>query len=343
MEVRLNTLYVLTQGAYVHRDHQTVKIEVERQTRFETPIHHLESIAVFGNVMVSPGLLALCADAGIAVSFLTETGRLLARVDAPQSGNVLLRRRQFRLADDSGFSLRIAKCCIAGKLQNARLQVLRAAREAESGSDAEGLKRAAGSIGERIEALEAETSLDGVRGQEGDAARTYFQVFSLMIKQQRETFAIAGRNRRPPLDRTNALLSYIYSVLLHDCVSALASAGLDPSVGFLHEDRPGRPSLALDLMEEFRTLIADRLVLTLINRQQVSTDDFVLREGGAVELKEESRKAVIRAYQERKQAEVKHPILNHALRVGQLPFVQAKLLARTIRGDLPDYPSCVLR
>jgi CRISPR-associated protein Cas1 len=337
------TLYVMTQGAYLHRDHLTLKVEVEKQDRLCVPIHHLESVAVFGSIMMSPGAMALCVENGAAVTFLSESGRIMARVDAPQSGNVLLRREQFRLADKPEACARIGKPIVAGKIQNARNLVLRGARETQAGDDGRALEDTAALLAAAIRRLPAAADLDSIRGCEGEAARTYFGSFSCLMRQQREEFKISGRNRRPPLDPTNALLSFLYALLLHDCMAALTAAGLDPNVGFLHVDRPGRPSLALDLMEEFRPLIADRLALTLINRKEVSPEGFTKREGGAVEMDEKTRRSVVSAYQKRKQEEVRHPLLDQAATVGLLPFLQSKLLARHIRGDIPEYPPCVLR
>ena len=357
--VRQNTLYVMTQGAYLHRDHLTVKVEIEKETRLSVPIHHLESVCIFGNVMVSPGVMRLCAEHGAAFTFMSETGRLIARVDAPQSGNVLLRREQFRKADKPEESLKIARWIIAGKLQNARGVLMRTARQIgrpmaigpdtapahalKTSDDISALDKAAERIAYIIRALERAASVDEARGYEGEGAKIYFGVFNNLMKQQREDFKITERNRRPPLDPTNALLSFSYALLLHDCVAALTAAGLDPNVGFLHSDRPGRPSLALDLMEEFRPMIADRHVLTLINRKEVDKGGFVKRDGGAVEMSDAARKAVVSGYQQRKQEEVEHPLLEQKMTVGLLPFAQARLLARYIRGDIQEYPPCVLR
>ncbi|MGB9623767.1 MAG: type I-C CRISPR-associated endonuclease Cas1c [Phycisphaerae bacterium] len=342
-EIIRNTLYVTTQGAYLHHDHEVLKVEIEKQTRLAVPIHHLESVALFGHVMVSPGALRKCADAGIATTFLSEHGRLLARVDAPQSGNVLLRREQFRQADRPQACLAVARNCIAGKIQNARALLQRSARESDDEHDRKALDEAAASLAHSLAALPGADSIDSLRGHEGSAASAYFDVFNAMIRQQRADFRMNGRSRRPPLDRVNALLSFAYSMLLHDCVAALTAAGLDPSVGFLHTDRPGRPALALDLMEEFRPLIADRLVLALINRRQVGPDDFEQRTGGAVIMNDAARKKVIAAYQQRKQEPVRHPLLEVTVRFGRLPFLQAMLLARTIRGELEAYPALVLK
>lgn len=344
MEILQNTLYVMTQGAYLHRENLTLKVEVGRETRFTVPIHHLDSVAVFGGVMVSPGAMELCIDNGAALTFLSEHGRLMARVDAPQSGNVLLRRMQFRQADDAQSCARYARCFVAGKLHNARNLLLRGARQdGVPEEEANGMAAAVDGMGALIRRLGSAADLDSIRGYEGEGAKTYFSVLDGLIRQQKEAFRFSGRNRRPPLDPVNAMLSFLYALLLHDCVSALTAAGLDPNVGFLHADRPGRPSLALDLMEEFRPLVADRLVLTLINRKEVDGGGFKRRDGGAVEMDDKTRKQVISAYQRRKQEEVVHPLLGQQTTVGLLPHLQAKLLARAVRGDIPEYPPCVLK
>jgi CRISPR-associated protein Cas1 len=343
VDVQLNTLYVFTAGAYLHRDHQTVRVEVEKQTRMAVPIHHLDAIAVFGPVLVSPGLMGLCIEAGVTLTYLSDNGRLVARVDAPRSGNVLLRREQFRRADRPEDCVPLARSFVAGKLHNARNALLRAARESKQPADVAELNRAASLLGEHIEELVRSSSLDSVRGHEGDSARTYFAALPRMVRRQREHFARSGRSRRPPLDPINAMLSFTYALMVQDCVAALTAAGLDPDVGFLHSDRPGRPSLALDLVEEFRTLIADRLVLALINRLQVGPHDFVTRDGGAVEMTTSGRKTLVQAYVARKREELTHPLLEKPVRVGQLPFIQAKLLARHLRGDSEIYLPCVVR
>lgn len=341
--VRLNTLYVMSEGAYVHRDHQTLQVRIEQETKLSVPIHHLQSVAVFGSVMVSPGAMALCAEAGVAVTFLSMTGRLTARVDAPGSGNVLLRRAQFRQADDAAVCARMARQFVGGKLRNTRQVVQRAARESDRSEDRAALEPATRDIAHALQGLEGAGTLDEIRGREGEAARAYFKAFSAMVRHDRTTFEMRERTRRPPLDPINALLSFTYALLLHDCVAALTAVGLDPSVGFLHEDRPGRPSLALDLMEEFRPILADRVVLSVINRRQVDGAGFQTRDGGAVEMAEATRRTVVEQYQARKQEEVTHPLLEQSVRVAELPFLQARLLARTLRGDLPVYPPCCLK
>lgn len=340
MEVVQNILYVMTQGAYLRRDHLTVQVEVEGKVRLGVPLHNLEAVVVFGQVMVSPGMLQGCAEHGVPVTFLTESGRLMARVDGPLSGNVLLRREQFRWADDAGKALQLGKRFVAGKLQNARASVLRAGREQES---SEWATRAAEAQAAGMRRLAEAEDLDVVRGIEGAAAREYFGVFGEMVRQNRAAFEPGGRTRRPPLDRMNALLSFVYALLLADCVAALAGVGLDPNVGYLHGDRPGKPSLALDLMEEFRPLLADRLVLTLVNRRQVQPEGFVIRDGGAVEMKEGTRREVVGAWRERKMEPVTHRLLERQMTVGMLVHTQARILARHIRGDVAEYVGCTLK
>lgn len=343
MEVQLNTLYVLTRGATLRRDHLTVQVVVERQVRLGVPIHQLESIVVFGSIHVTPAVMALCANRGVAVTFLSESGRLLCRVDAPGSGNVLLRREQFRQADQGAARARLARCLVAGKVHNCRNLLLRAGREATVAEDRATLQAAADHLATTLPALAQAEEVDTIRGHEGDAARHYFEAFAAMVRQQREAFRPQGRTRQPPLDRMNALLSFLYSLLLHDCQAALTAAGLDPQVGFLHVDRPGRPGLALDLMEEFRPLLADRLALALVNRQQLQPEGFTIQDGGGVLLTEAARRAVVAAYHQRKREEVTHPYLEQKAPIGRLPFLQARILARCVRGDLPSYVPCVVK
>lgn len=341
MEVLQNVLYVMTQGAYLRRDHLTVQVELEGKVKLGIPMHNLEAIVVFGQVMVSPGLMGGCAEHGVSLTFLSESGRMLARVDGPVSGNVLLRREQFRWADRMDCALKLGRSFVAGKLQNARANLMRSARETEG--EAKDLAMAAEAQAAGIRRLEKAVDLDVVRGIEGAAAREYFGVFGSMVRQDREAFALKGRTRRPALDRMNSLLSFLYALLLADCAAALAGAGLDPNVGFLHADRPGKPSLALDLMEEFRALLADRLALTLVNRKQVQAAGFVTRDGGAVEMTEATRREVIGAWRERKLDMVTHPLVNQSMRVGMLTHTQARILARVIRGDIVEYVPCSLK
>ncbi|WP_414664413.1 type I-C CRISPR-associated endonuclease Cas1c [Horticoccus sp. 23ND18S-11] len=332
----LNTLYVTTQGAYLRKESETVVVEVEKEIRLRLPLLNLGGIICFGNVLCSPFLLGACAEAGIGVSFLTEFGRHLADVVGAPSGSVLLRRTQYRRADDPAGSAALARAFVAGKIANARHVLRRAARE--KATNAMEVEAAADALGHRLRALPAATTLDVIRGIEGEAAAQYFSVLPHLITVQREAFAFGDRNRRPPLDPVNALLSYLYTLLRFDAAGALATHGLDPAVGFLHRDRPGRASLALDLMEEFRAPFADRLALTMINRQQVQPHHFRTTETGAVLLTEDGRKEVLTAWQKRKQEEVEHPFLGEKLPIGLLLHAQALLLARHLRGDLDAYP-----
>jgi CRISPR/Cas system-associated endonuclease Cas1 len=445
-DIQQNTLYLLTPGSYVSRDHLTLQVEVpvypaglpaEQRNReavtdtrkLSIPIHHLESICLFGPSAVSPPALHLCWEHGVAVNFLSEHGQFQARMTGVADTSVTLRRTQFRAADDPAKCAAIARQIIAGKIQNSRHSLQRAARETPDAGDQDRLQRVIDALGSQVQHLahhrpseavknpaealecgsaatasanartggeasrekaaapaptlpgerlppnvetpgavdrfcEAEVSsqnahpkvcagpvspdplataqashsqLDALRGAEGMAAQLYFSVFSLMLKQQREEFRFTTRSRHPARDRVNCLLSFLYALLRHDCVAALTSAGLDPFVGFLHADRPNRPSLALDLMEEFRPWVADRLAVTLINRQQIASEHFVERQGGVVEFTEAGRRVVIHTYQERKQDELAHPLLEQNLRLAQMPFVQARILARHLRGDLPHY------
>jgi CRISPR-associated protein Cas1 len=305
--------------------------------KLAVPIHHLESICVFGPSTISAPALDLCWEHGVAVNFLSEQGHLQARLTGVADTSVTLRRVQFRTADDRARAAEIARQFVAGKIQNSRNSLLRAARETSDTAEAAALESVTDSLARQLPPLAEDQDLDRIRGAEGMASVSYFSVFTLALKQQREAFQFTLRTRRPPRDRINCLLSFLYALVRHDCVAALTSIGLDPFVGFLHADRPNRPSLALDLMEEFRPWLADRLALTLVNRQQIGPEDFRLREGGAVEFAEEGRKRVIRAYQERKQESLNHPILDQNLRIAQLPFVQARMLARHLRGDVPAY------
>lgn len=339
----LNTLFVTTQGAYLAKEGESVLVRNEGETLLRTPVHTLAGIVCFGNVGVSPFLLGHCAENDVAVSFCTERGRFLARVQGPVSGNVLLRRRQYRLADDPGFCASLAQGFVTGKAANCCAVLRRAARDHPERTDAPALAGAADRIADAARRAAAEPDLDAVRGLEGEMGRTYFGVFGNLVLKPGEEFAFRGRTRRPPLDRLNCLLSFVYTLLVHDVRGALESVGLDPAVGYLHRDRPGRPGLALDLMEEFRPFFADRLVLSLVNLGQVRPEGFVVEATGAVRMDDETRKAVLVAYQTRKRDELAHPFLGEKVAVGMLFFVQALLLARHLRGDLDAYPPFVWR
>ncbi|HNQ04606.1 MAG TPA: type I-C CRISPR-associated endonuclease Cas1c [Thiobacillaceae bacterium] len=338
MYTLLNTLYVMTPQAYAHLENATVRIDVEREKKLQVPLLHIGGLVCFGNVMVSPALMHRLAEEGKSLVLLEEHGRFKARLEGPVSGNILLRQAQHRLAADPAFALEAARAIIAGKLKNSRSVIMRGARESFDGGEAATLTRAAEDLAASLRALKDAPDLDTIRGVEGEAARGYFGALNLIVKPQfRAAFFLDGRTRRPPLDRFNALLSFLYSMLMNDCRSALESVGLDPQLGFLHAVRPGRAALALDLQEEFRAILADRLALTLINRGQVTAEDFDLRAGGAVMLNDKGRRKILAAWQERKQEEVTHPLVEAKMPLAILPFLQARFLARTLRGDMEAY------
>ena len=339
----LNTLYVTTPDAYIRLDNDTISVNIERETKLRVPIHHLVSVVVFGNIGISTPLMHRLAEDGIALVLLDANGRFKARVEGGVNGNVLLRQAQHQRILDLAIVLDIAKCCVAGKIKNSRQVLLRGAREAKNKADADVLSLTADNLAASLRSIPAAPDTDVVRGIEGEAARNYFAALNLIVREDlRSIFQLDGRTRRPPRDRFNALLSFLYSMLMNDCRSACEAVGLDPQVGFLHVLRPGRAALALDLMEEFRSF-ADRLALTLINRGQLAAKDFVEREGGAVLLEGDARKTVVVAYQERKQEELTHPLLAQAIPMGLLPLVQARLLARTIRGEVDGYLPFTIR
>lgn len=338
MKKHLNTLFVTTQGAYLAKDGETVAVKVDQEVRLRIPIHTIGGIVCFGNVSASPFLMGFCAKNNVGISFLTEYGRFLARVQGPVSGNVLLRREQYRKADDPVFSAEVAKAVITGKIANCRTILQRALRDHSDKIDTQMIERASGHLYHHLEMLQNEVPLDILRGHEGDAAHAYFDVFNQLIVSQKQDFIFNERNRRPPLDNVNCLLSFIYTLIMHDVRSALECVGLDPAVGFLHRDRPGRPGLALDLMEEFRPFIADRLALSLINLRKVQAKGFQKSDSGAVTMTDETRKTVLVSYQERKQKEIFHPFIEEKITIGILFHVQALLLARFLRGDLDGYP-----
>ncbi|GMV23666.1 MAG: CRISPR-associated endonuclease Cas1 [Acidimicrobiia bacterium] len=338
MKQHLNTLFVTTQGAYLRKEGDALAVRVDQKTVLRVPLHHLSGICCFGNVSVSPRLLGRCADGGIAVTYLTEQGRFLARVSGCTPGNVLLRREQYRRADDVGLScLAVAKPIVLAKVLNCRTVLQRATRD-QPDCDVDGSVTAAvKQLATCAAAAKNSDNLAALRGVEGDAGRSYFAVFRRLIF--RRQFAFNGRTRRPPKDAVNAVLSFVYTLLMHDARAAVEAAGLDSQVGFLHRDRPGRPSLALDVMEEFRPYLADRLVLSLINRDQISTAGFSTTAVGGVTMDDATRKQVIVGYQKRKQEEVIHPFLGERVTVGHLPHMQALLLSRYLRGDLDAYPA----
>lgn len=340
MKKMLNTLYVSTQGMYLNREGETIVISLERETKLRLPIHTLSGIVCFGNVMCSPFLLGLCAERNVHICFLTEYGRFLARVSGPVSGNVLLRREQMRRTDNPKAVCDLARNFIFGKIANSRTVLQRAVRDH---GNTPALEDAIGALASVIRRLQQAEDIDVLRGLEGEAASHYFSAFDDMVVTQKDGFSLKTRTRRPPLDPLNALLSFLYTLLTHDCASALEGVGLDPQVGFLHALRPGRASLALDLVEEFRSVLADRVALSLVNMSQIKASDFKTSESGAVIMSDDTRKAVLQAWQKKKQEVLQHPFLNEKVEVGLLPHVQALLLARHLRGDLDAYPPFLLK
>ncbi len=334
-----NTLYVMTQGAYAHLENDTVRIDVERMKRLQVPLHHLAAIVCFGNVLVSPKLMHRCADDGKALVLLSEHGRFKARLEGPVSGNILLRQAQHAKAGSGDFCLDTARAMIAGKIRNSRQILMRGAREVAAADDAAALGEAAGQLANALRRVAQAVDLESVRGIEGEAAKNYFANMSRLLRADaRDAFSMDGRTRRPPRDRINALLSFLYAMLMNDCRSAAEAAGLDPQLGFLHAVRPGRAALALDLMEELRPVLADRLALSLINRRQLRARDFEIRDGGAVMMTDEARKVVLTAWQDRKKEERVHPFLQEKAPLGLVAYLQAQMLARHLRGDLDAYP-----
>ena len=338
MSVVLNTLYVTQADAYLKLERDTLCVMIEQQKRLQVPLQHLGALVLFDHVMVSPALMGRCMEDGRSIVWLDRSGRFKARVEGPVSGNVLLRQSQYRTADDGERRLFLAQRFIAGKLRNSRQVLLRAARESSDAREKAELVQAAKVLANQIRKLPKAQDLDQVRGLEGDGARRYFSLLDRIIKpSMRQDFAFDTRNRRPPRDRFNAMLSFLYALILNDCRSALETVGLDSQAGFFHTLRPGRPALALDLQEEFRAPLADRLTLTLVNRGQIKPNHFDTFANGAVLLNDEGRKLVIGAYQARKQETLNHPFLEQRLSIGLLPHIQARLLARYLRGDLTDY------
>jgi len=341
MKKLLNTIFVTTHGAYLFKEGETVVVKVEDEVKMSVPIHTIGGIVCFGQVSLSPPLMNFCAENNVAVSFLTENGYFLAKVQGYISGNVLLRREQYRLADDASVSGRIAKFILTAKFANCRTALQRALRDHEEKINTDDVRKASERITGSLKRLDMDLDLDALRGLEGDTAHSYFEAFDHLIVAQKENFFFKERSRRPPLDNVNCLLSFLYTLLMHDVRSALETVGLDSAVGFLHRDRPGRPGLALDLMEEFRPYFADRLALSLINLGQVKGNGFKKSDSGGVLMDDDTRKTVLVAYQSRKQDDITHPFLNEKMNVGLLFYVQALLFARYLRGDLDGYPAFI--
>ena len=333
----LNTLFVLTPNAFVRLDHDALRVEAENRLVMQVPLHHLGSIMLFDTAMISCAAMQRCAEEGRSIIMLDYAGRFKARVVGPVCGNVLLRQAQYEAARDDGASRDLARSIVAGNVRNSRYVLARGGRDIRDPGKAARLREAAEQLGDLLRSLPDQETTDQVRGIEGQAAALYFGVFGDLLTVPPSQFAFSIRTRRPPRDRVNALLSFLYAIVLTDCVSACEGVGLDPQFGYLHALRPGRPSLALDLMEEFRSILADRLALSLINRRQIQPDQFEERPGESVLLNESGRKAVLAAYQKRKQEEAPHPLLKENAPIGLFPHLQARVLARTLRGDLPGY------
>lgn len=338
MRKLMNTLYVTSPDAYLSLDGENVVVLVEEKEKIRVPLHNLEGIVTFGYTGASPAFMGQCAKRNLALTFLTRHGRFLARVVGESRGNVVLRRQQYRMADQEPEQIKIARNCIAGKIYNSRSVVNRALRDHGQRIDEARFKAVSEQLKQSLELARAASSLEELRGYEGEAASRYFSVMDDLILQQKADFYFRGRNKRPPLDNVNAMLSFVYTLLAHDVAAALETVGLDSYVGFLHTDRPGRISLSLDMMEELRAVFADRFVISLINKRMVNGNGFERQENGAVMMKDDTRKEILRNWQERKQDKIKHPFLEETIEWGLVPHVQAMLLARFIRGDLDGYP-----
>lgn len=338
MQRFLNTLYMTTQKAYLHKKGDSVEIVIDGNPKMTIPMINLDSIVCFGNVYISPFLLGAAPKHNITISFLSRTGKFLARVQGPVAGNVLLRKAQYRISDDKAKSAQVAKYFITGKISNQKTVLQRVVRDHKEKINTAAIQSVIETLNCNLSKIEKESDLDVLRGIEGDSAEAYFSVFDELIISQKDAFKFSGRNRRPPLDNVNAMLSYVYTLLYHDMISALEVVGLDPAVGFMHRDRPGRLSLALDLIEEFRSFFADRLVLSLINRNEITADQFEKSASGAVVMNESARKSLIAAYQEKKKSVLTHPYLEKKMHLAILFHTQARLLARYIRGDMDGYP-----
>lgn len=340
MRKLLNTLYITIPESYLYKDGMNVVVSVKQEEVFRIPVINIESIVTFGYMGASPGLMKLCVDNGVSLTFLTPHGRFVSRVQGETKGNVLLRKAQYKYSDDEEVSLHIAKVMIAGKVQNYRNILRRFIRDYGENNDVDKVVRDLDLCKRNILRVNSKTDLMGIEGQ---AANAYFSVFANLIIQQKQDFPFSGRNRRPPKDAVNAMLSLAYTLIANDVAAALETVGLDPYVGFLHALRPGRTSLALDLMEELRAYLGDRFVLSLINRRQISPSDFLYQGEKGVVLTDSARKTFLTAWQNRKKEEIVHPYLNEKIPIGLLPYVQSMLLARFLRNDIDDYPVFLIR
>jgi len=338
MKKLLNTLFVTTPDTYLALDGENIIVKKDGEILRRYPLHNLEAVCTFGYAGISPALMGSCAERNIAMTFMTSNGRFLARVIGEDRGNVILRKEQYRISDDERRSALIARNFIFGKVYNSKWILERAARDHPLRLDMGRMKRITSSLSETLKLVRQVEDLDVLRGMEGTTATQYFSVFDDLILQQKDEFVFQGRSKRPPLDKVNALLSFVYALLANEVSAALEAVGLDAYVGFLHRDRPGRASLALDMMEELRGVCADRLVLTLINKKMVTASGFYTKENGAVLMNDDTRKQVLKAWQEKKQEKILHPYLQENISWGLIPYAQALLLARYIRGDLDEYP-----
>lgn len=338
MKKLLNTLYVTSSDNYLSLDGENIVILDMEKELGRIPLHNLEAVVSFGYRGVSPALMGACAKRNISLCFLTPQGKFLARVTGEVKGNVVLRKKQYKMSEDEGFSLGVAKNCILGKVYNSRWVLERATRDHSMQIDVESVKQASNFLKQSLVNIESCCNMAQLRGYEGEAASIYFGVFNHLVLQQKKDFIFAGRSRRPPLDNINAMMSFVYTLLTNTIASALEAVGLDPYVGYMHTDRPGRASLALDLIEELRPVLADRFVLTMINRKMVSKKDFVRKEDGAIIMSDSIRKTLLTEWQNKKKDMIKHPFLDEKVEWGMIPYVQAMLLARYLRGDLDEYP-----
>ena len=338
MRKLLNTLYVTSEDSYLALENENVVVWQDETRKGQYPLQMLEGIVSFSYRGASPALMGECAGRGISLCFMTRNGRFLARVCGEARGNVLLRKKQIRVSDDPALSCQAARNMIFGKVYNCRWQIERTIRDHALRVEAEVLRSVSQQLAGQLEQISGCTELDRLRGLEGEASARYFSALDQLILNQKDSFSFDGRSRRPPTDPVNAMLSLLYTLLAHDCAAALESVGLDPYVGFMHRDRPGRQSLALDLMEEMRPIAADRLMLTLINTRMIQSRHFDRQAGGAVLLNEEGRKQLLSAWQSRKKEEITHPYLKEKIAWGLVPYAQALLLARYLRGDLDGYP-----
>lgn len=340
MKIRklLNTLYITTPESYLNRDGENIVISIDGVEKFRMPIHNLESIVCFNYMGVTPSLMGLCADRSVSLSFVSPFGKFLARVSGPKVGNVLLRRKQFLMTEKEECTREISINFVKGKILNSRAVLSRGIRDHGEKIHGARVKTAIQHLSHSLYRISECTTGDEIRGIEGDASKTYFGVFNELVVAQKEVFQMNERSRRPPKDNFNAMLSFFYTLLAHEVQSAIETVGLDPYLGFLHRPRPGRASLALDLMEELRPYLVDRFVLSMINRKQVTKKDFIHKESGGVLMSDEARKNILQEWQKRKQEDITHPFLDEKIKIGLLPYAQAMLLARYIRGDNEAYP-----